>query len=179
MKTLFQEPEQLLDHFDASAGITVGQAHGTQKDHSPRFFAAQGLTTAHRVAANEVLLQLDLLRRGNDRVGKAAEPCIHAIDSPVRNCQTATKIIAEIDTNAGIISQENFRTITADGHEHGQIQFLVTDGEIHFTSGIHFDSPTPGTRDQLLKKSSTRSNKSAVSPKVAGMTGNALRNVAP
>ena len=121
----------------------MGQAHRPQKDHSPCFFTAQGLATADRVAANEVLLQLDLLRRWNDRVGKPAETGVHAIDPSVRNCQPYAEIIAPIDAIAGTVTQKNFRPVTTDRQEHGQIQVLVSDGEFRFPCGIQIDSPIP------------------------------------
>ena len=121
----------------------MGQAHRPQQDHPPCFFTAQRLTTSDRVAANEVLLQLDLFRRRNHRVGKPAEPCVHSIDPPIRNCQPYAEIIAPIDAIAGIITQENFRPVTTDRNEHGQVQVLVSDGEFRFPFGIQIDSPIP------------------------------------
>jgi hypothetical protein len=145
MKIRFQQPYKLVHDGDPDSRKAMGETHGPQKHHPPGFFFSQRRAPANGVAADEIFLQLNLIRRRNDRVGQTAEPGVDPVNPSVGFSQPATKVMAPFDTTTGFISQTDFRLTAADGREHGKVEFLFTNDEFRNSCGTHNVSPIPAS----------------------------------
>ncbi len=83
MHAFIQHGADQVDHFRPHAGKSLGQRVGAQQHHGARLFLAQRLAHAYRMRADQVHLELPVLRRLNVHVAQLAHAGIDGISNAV------------------------------------------------------------------------------------------------